>query len=78
MSIDEYLEIERERGNIITGGGPQSETRLTTKEQLALDAEQDGAVFGEEKAEEQRQQDEKWAQYTDTHPRGAGNTLNRG
>jgi len=78
MSIDDYLEVERQRGNIISGGGPQSETQLTTKEQLTLDSEQDGTVFGEDKAEEKRQQDEKWAQYTDSHPRGAGNTLNRG
>ena len=57
---------------------PASEARLTTKEQLTLDSERDGTSFAEEKAEEKRQQDEKWAQYTDTHPKGAGNTLNRG
>ncbi|KAI0373031.1 serine/threonine protein phosphatase PP2A-associated protein [Pilatotrama ljubarskyi] len=78
MSIEEYLELEKQRGNVITGGGPASEQKLTSKEQLALDAEQDGTVFGEEKAEEKRQRDESWAQYTDTHPRGAGNTMNRG
>ncbi|KZT71255.1 hypothetical protein DAEQUDRAFT_749958 [Daedalea quercina L-15889] len=78
MTVQEYLEVERQRGNIISGGGPASEARLTTKEQLALDSEQDGALSGEEKAEEKRQEDEKWAQYTDTHPKGAGNTLNRG
>jgi len=78
MSIDEYLEIEQQRGNIITGGGPQSESQPTSKEQLAVDAEMDGTAFGEEKAEEKRQRDEAWAQYTDTHPRGAGNTMNRG
>ncbi|KAI0718283.1 TAP42-like protein [Fomitopsis betulina] len=78
MTVEEYLEVEQERGNIITGGGPASEARLTTKEQLALDAEQDGTAFGEEKEEEQRQKDEKWARYTDTHPKGAGNTLDRG
>ncbi|KAH9930760.1 TAP42-like protein [Fomitopsis serialis] len=78
MTVDEYLEIEQQRGNIISGGGPASEARLTTKEQLALDSERDGTLFAEEKVEEKRQQDEKWAQYTDTHPKGAGNTLNRG
>ena len=70
MTVDEYLEIERQRGNIITGGGydiqflsvitvslsaqnrPQSESRPTTSEQLQLDSEMDGTVFGEEKAEE--------------------------
>ncbi|TFK94812.1 TAP42-like protein [Polyporus arcularius HHB13444] len=78
MTIDEYLEIEGQRGNIISGGGPQSESQPTSKEQLALDAEQDGTAFGEEKEEEKRQKEEAWAQYTDANPRGAGNTMNRG
>ncbi|PPQ63051.1 hypothetical protein CVT24_005906 [Panaeolus cyanescens] len=78
MSIDEYLEIEGQRGNIITGGGPGSEAAPTSKEQLALDAEMDGTVEGELKSEQKRQQDEKWAQFTDANPRGAGNTMNRG
>ncbi|KAF9446329.1 hypothetical protein P691DRAFT_673853 [Macrolepiota fuliginosa MF-IS2] len=78
MSVDEYLEIERERGNIITGGGPASLEKPTSSEQLQIDSEMDGTVAGEEKEEEKRQKDEKWAQYKDTHARGAGNTMNRG
>ncbi|TFY82564.1 hypothetical protein EWM64_g1452 [Hericium alpestre] len=77
MTIDEYLEIEQERGNIITGGGAASVAQPTSKEQLALDAESDTA-FGREKEEEKRLQDEAWARYTDENPRGAGNTMNRG
>jgi len=49
-----------------------------TSERLALDAEDDGTIFGGEKQEEKRQKDESWARYTDTHPKGAGNTMNRG
>lgn len=78
MSIDQYLEIEQQRGNIISGGGPESQNRLTTSEQLQLDSEMDGTIFGREKAEEKRQKDEQWAQYTDANPKGAGNTMNRG
>jgi len=78
MSIDEYLQIERERGNILTGGGPQSELEPTSSEQLAIDAEQDGAKFGDDKAEEKRLKDENWARYTDMNPKGVGNTMNRG
>ncbi|KAI0647427.1 serine/threonine protein phosphatase PP2A-associated protein [Trametes meyenii] len=78
MSVEEYLQIEQERGNIITGGGPASENKPTSKEQLAIDAEQDGTLFGEEKAEEKRRKDESWAHYTDHNPKGAGNTMNRG
>ena len=57
---------------------PQSETQLTRSEQLALDAETDGTVEGNEKAETKRLEDERWAQFTDANPRGAGNTMNRG
>ncbi|EIN07061.1 hypothetical protein PUNSTDRAFT_70691 [Punctularia strigosozonata HHB-11173 SS5] len=78
MSIDEYLEIERQRGNIITGGGPVSMEQPTTSEQLAIDAEQDGSAFGAQREEEKRQKDENWARYTDANPRGAGNSMNRG
>ncbi|KAG6880262.1 hypothetical protein C0992_001831 [Termitomyces sp. T32_za158] len=78
MSIDEYLQIEKERGNIITGGGPASETALTSSEQLSLDAEMDGTLDSEEKSETKRLKDENWARFTDENPRGAGNTMNRG
>jgi hypothetical protein len=78
MSIDEYLKIEQERGNILTGGGPQSEEQPTSSEELAMDSETDGTVFGDMKSEEKRQKDEQWAQFKDANPRGAGNTMNRG
>jgi len=78
MSIDEYLEEERRRGNIISGGGPESASRLTRSEQLALDSEMDGSLEGEARAEEKRMEDEQWAQFTDVNPKGAGNTMNRG
>ena len=38
----------------------------------------DGTAESERRAEEKRLKDENWAQYTDTHARGAGNTMNRG
>ncbi|KAI9571419.1 TAP42-like protein [Boletus coccyginus] len=78
MTIDEYLEVERQRGGILSTGGPSSEAKPTLSEQLTIDSEIDGTGLGELKAEEQRHKDEQWAQYKDTHPRGAGNTMNRG
>ncbi|KAJ7096457.1 TAP42-like protein [Mycena crocata] len=78
MSIDEYLQIEQERGNILTGGGPASETALTSSEQLELESEMDGTKDGMEKEETKRLKDENWARFTDENPRGAGNTMNRG
>jgi hypothetical protein len=38
----------------------------------------DGTVDAEEKEEQKRQKDEKWARFADANPRGAGNTMNRG
>ncbi|KAJ7481234.1 TAP42-like protein [Mycena galericulata] len=78
MSIDEYLQIEQERGNILTGGGPASENAPTSSEQLKLDSELDGSKDGAEKEEMKRLKDENWAQFTDENPKGAGNTMNRG
>lgn len=57
---------------------PGSENQLTSSEQLQLDSEMDGTAEAEEKEEQKRQKDEKWAQYTDANPRGAGNTMNMG
>ena len=57
---------------------PASQNAPTTSEQLEVDSEMDGTVGGELKAEEKRQKDEKWARYTDDHPRGVGNRMNRG
>ncbi|KAF8599070.1 hypothetical protein BDV93DRAFT_477909 [Ceratobasidium sp. AG-I] len=78
MTIDEYLAEEERRGNIITGGGKASQEAPTSSEQLTVDSEQDGTVFGDEKTEEKRIKDEEWAAYTDANPKGMGNTMNRG
>ncbi|KAF7295510.1 Serine/threonine protein phosphatase PP2A-associated protein [Mycena indigotica] len=78
MTVDELLQIEQEQGKFISGGGPASENELTSSEQLDLDSQMDGTRDGAEKEETKRQKDEKWAQFTDANPRGAGNTMNRG
>ncbi|TDL24996.1 serine/threonine protein phosphatase PP2A-associated protein [Rickenella mellea] len=78
MTIDQYLEGEKRRGNIISGGGPQSEAAPTRKEQLEEDSQLDGTSEGDRKIEEKREEDERWARFTDENPRGAGNTMNRG
>lgn len=78
MTIDEYLDIERQRGNIITGGGQASYDKPTDSELLELDSEMDGTRHAEKQAEHKREKDEKWAQYTDDNPKGYGNTTNKG
>jgi immunoglobulin-binding protein 1 len=62
----------------LTSRRPKSAAEPTRKEQLAIDAEKDGTREGGESAEEKRQEDEKWARFTDENPRGSGNTMNRG
>ncbi|KAJ2307423.1 Type 2A phosphatase-associated protein 42 [Coemansia sp. RSA 2706] len=61
MSVDEYLEQERERGNIISGGGkePDPKPEIDDNDYEALDAE----------VMKQRE----WDDFTDNNPRGAGN-----
>jgi immunoglobulin-binding protein 1 len=66
------------RGTLTFFAVDSPQTGLTSSEQLAQDAEQDGTAFGADKAEEKRLKDEKWAQFTDANPKGAGNTMNRG
>ncbi|KAK8846728.1 hypothetical protein IAR55_005815 [Kwoniella newhampshirensis] len=78
MTIDEYLEEEQRRGNIITGGGQASYDAPTDSELLDLAAEDDGTALAEIKGEQKRQKEENWARYTDENKKGAGNTMNRG
>ncbi|TKY87521.1 hypothetical protein EX895_003535 [Sporisorium graminicola] len=78
MSIDEYLEEEQRRGNIIQGGGQASYDAPTSTEQRVLRMEQDGTRDAAEAEEEQRAKDLHWDNFTEHNKRGAGNTMNRG
>ncbi|GAA5822661.1 hypothetical protein JCM11251_004332 [Rhodosporidiobolus azoricus] len=80
MTIDEYLAIEEERGNVLQGGnGPDSsegveEARRMEKEEL----EQEDTVRGyevEERGLRKVREDDDWR---DTHRKGEGNMYNRG
>ncbi|SNX87817.1 related to TAP42 - component of the Tor signaling pathway [Melanopsichium pennsylvanicum] len=78
MSIDEYLEEEQRRGNILQGGGQASYDKPTSKEERQLRMEQDGTKDAEQAEEEQRQKDLDWDTFSEQNKRGAGNTMNRG
>ncbi|SJX66356.1 related to TAP42-component of the Tor signaling pathway [Sporisorium reilianum f. sp. reilianum] len=78
MSIDEYLEEEQRRGNIIQGGGQASYDAPTSGEQRALRMEHDGTRDADAAEHEQRAQDMHWDRFTEENKRGAGNTMNRG
>jgi hypothetical protein len=64
MSIDEYLEEERRRGNIIEGGGEQPKPALDEDDMDAVDRETYKA--------------REWDEFKDHNPKGSGNTLNMG
>ncbi|KAI9789723.1 MAG: hypothetical protein M1835_001487 [Candelina submexicana] len=66
MTIDEYLEEEKRRGGIIEGGGEQSELRPEPDEDNL------------DKADEETMKARDWDDFTESNPKGSGNTLNRG
>jgi immunoglobulin-binding protein 1 len=66
MSIDEYLDEERRRGNIIEGGGEKSGLRPEPDEDNI------------EKADEETMKQRAWDDFAEENPRGSGNTINRG
>ncbi|KAI9230075.1 MAG: TAP42-like protein [Piptocephalis tieghemiana] len=68
MTIDEYLEEEQRRGNIISGGGPESAKSEEKDENDVDDATADAATL---KARE-------WDEYKDANPTGWGNRIGRG
>lgn len=65
MTIDEYLEEEKRRGNILQGG-----------EQSGVQPEIDEDDM--DKADEETMKARAWDEYVEANPKGSGNTLNRG
>ncbi|KAH8735747.1 TAP42-like protein [Ilyonectria robusta] len=63
MSIDEYLDEEKRRGNILQGG---------VEEKPVVDEDD------MEAADQATYKARAWDEFTDHNPKGAGNTLNRG
>lgn len=78
MTIDEYLEEEQRRGNVITGGGAEGAAKPTPKEERASRAEMEGSRGAEEAEEEIRREAIEWDEFKESNKRGAGNTMNRG
>ena len=79
MSIDDYLSIEAERGNILQGGGPKNtqEVNQERDDKQAWEEEEDNAE-GERRREQKRQKDAEWDEWKDSHKRGEGNRMNMG
>ncbi len=73
MSVEEYLELEAARGNMLSGGGPASEGRgrLEPGEEedaLARDEVAEALALAKARA---------WDDYKDENPRGWGNRARR-
>ena len=66
MTIDEYLAEEKRRGGMVDGG----------REKSGRSAEVDEDDL--EKADQDTMEAREWDDYTESHPKGSGNTLNRG
>ncbi|KAI8987812.1 TAP42-like protein [Mycotypha africana] len=66
MTIDDYLEQERERGNIIEGGGKEPEEKPPI----------DDNDYDAQDAETMKQRE--WDEFVEANPRGAGNRMNKG
>lgn len=66
MTIDEYLAEEKRRGGMVDGGGENSGRPATVDEDNL------------EKVDQETMKAREWDDYTESHPKGSGNTLNRG
>ena len=66
MTIDEYLEEEKRRGGMVEGGGEQSG--------ILAEPEEDNY----EKADVETMKAREWDEFTESNPKGSGNTINRG
>ncbi|KAM0803009.1 tapa protein [Usnea florida] len=66
VTIDEYLAEEKKRGGIIEGGGEQSGRPAEPDEDNV------------EKADMETVKAREWDEFTESNPKGSGNTLNRG
>lgn len=79
MSIDEYLDLEYERGNILKGGGPSNsaEVQQERDDKKAYDEEEDN-MQGEYRRDQKRIKELEDDEYRDSHKRGAGNRMNMG
>lgn len=65
MTIDDYLEEEKRRGNVVQGG-----------EQSGVQPEIDEDDM--DKADEETMKARAWDEFVEANPKGSGNTLNRG
>ncbi|GAA6004985.1 Tap42p [Rhodotorula paludigena] len=79
MTIDEYLAIEQERGNVLEGGGERTTDEVDAARRAErADVEEDDTQGGYEAQEAGLRKKREWDDYRDVHRKGEGNMHNRG
>ncbi|SGY73308.1 BQ5605_C005g03280 [Microbotryum silenes-dioicae] len=78
MSIDEFLDQEQERGNILQGGGPSSSDAVDQARRDEQAEKEDDTQAGYDREEKELWKAREWDDYRDAHRKGEGNMHNRG
>lgn len=78
MTIDEFLDQEQERGNILQGGGPRTTQEVEDAREVERGGKEDDTERGRQIEEDGLAKIRDWDEYTDTHRKGEGNMHNRG
>lgn len=73
MTIDEFLDAEREAGNILQGGGPNSSEAVEEARRQEKGEKEEDNVRGWEAEEKELKKTREWDEYRDTHRKGEGN-----
>ena len=73
MTIDEYLDQERERGNILQGGGPNSSAAVEQARNEERGEKEEDNRAGYEREESELVKTRRDDEFRDTHRRGEGN-----
>ncbi|SCV69153.1 BQ2448_2173 [Microbotryum intermedium] len=78
MSIDEFLNQEQERGNILQGGGPSGSDAVDQARRDEQAEKEDDTQAGYDREERELRKAREWDDYRDAHRKGEGNMHNRG
>lgn len=73
MTIDEFLDREQERGNVLQGGGPSTSEAVEQAERDEQAEKEDDTVKGYEEEERGLKKAREWDDYRDAHRKGEGN-----
>ncbi|KAJ1674399.1 Type 2A phosphatase-associated protein 42 [Spiromyces aspiralis] len=73
MSLDDYLEEEFRRGNVIMGGGDSKRDKRSSSDDDDDEGDNSDYDNDPEKQDEKTMKQRKWDEFTDDNPRGAGN-----